>query len=146
MIFTKNEVSLSNLLQSYILTYGRFFALEYAATLNGAFRCSFYFYDAYAAGSLHPALPASPPPSWLHPPVPLSLPRQHPIMTGTTTLTALGMAAYSLSFRNTSTAGLFGAIAAICKLRFLPAETAECTFGITDSKAAGLMKYLANGA
>lgn len=58
----------------------------------------------------------------------------------------LGFEAYHRGFHNTSTAGIFGAVAAIAALRRLPAETIDMAFGLAGSKAAGSMQYLDNGS
>ncbi|KAK5115284.1 hypothetical protein LTR62_001484 [Meristemomyces frigidus] len=58
----------------------------------------------------------------------------------------LGYEAYSRGFHNTSTAGIFGAIAAIAVLKHLPVQTITMAFGLAGSKAAGSMQYLANGS
>ncbi|KAK3673369.1 hypothetical protein LTR78_006602 [Recurvomyces mirabilis] len=58
----------------------------------------------------------------------------------------LGYAAYSRGFHNTSTGGIFGAIATIARLRRLPASTIASAFGLAGSKASGSMQYLANGS
>lgn len=60
--------------------------------------------------------------------------------------TELGYAAYSRGFHNTSTAGVFGAVAAISVLMSLPAKTVEMAFGLAGSRAAGSMQYLDNGS
>lgn len=57
-----------------------------------------------------------------------------------------GFAAYDRGFHNTSTTGVFGAVAAIAVLKGLSAETIEMAFGLAGSKAAGSMQYLDNGS
>ncbi len=47
---------------------------------------------------------------------------------------------------NTSTAGIFGAVAAIAVLKKLPSTTIGMAFGLAGSKAAGSMQYLENGS
>lgn len=58
----------------------------------------------------------------------------------------LGMVAYERGFHNTSTAGIFGAVAAISVLKGLGTGDVECAFGLAGSKAGGSMQYLDNGA
>jgi len=58
----------------------------------------------------------------------------------------LGFEAYHRGFHNTSTAGIFGAVAAIAVLKNLPAKTIEMAWGLAGSKAAGSMQYLDNGS
>ena len=58
----------------------------------------------------------------------------------------LGFEAYHRGFHNTSTAGIFGAVAAIASLKRIPAKTIEMAFGLAGSKAAGSMQYLDNGS
>ena len=58
----------------------------------------------------------------------------------------LGFEAYHRGFHNTSTAGIFGAVAAISVLRRLPANLVVMAFGLAGSKAAGSMQYLENGS
>ncbi|KAI0863778.1 2-methylcitrate dehydratase PrpD [Xylaria cubensis] len=58
----------------------------------------------------------------------------------------LGNAAYARGFHNTSTTGIFGAVATISVLKKLPASIIENAFGLALSKAAGSMQYLENGS
>jgi 2-methylcitrate dehydratase PrpD len=58
----------------------------------------------------------------------------------------LGFEAYHRGFHNTSTAGIFGAVAAIAVLKQLPAQVIEMAWGLAGSKAAGSMQYLDNGS
>ena len=59
---------------------------------------------------------------------------------------ALGDGGYNRGFHMTSVAGIFGAVAAVGKLRAFDSQTIESAFGLALSKAAGSMQYLANGA
>lgn len=59
---------------------------------------------------------------------------------------ALGHTAYDRGFHITAVAGVFGAVAAIGRLRGADAATIERGFGIAASLAAGSMQYLENGA
>ncbi|KAI7254716.1 hypothetical protein KC345_g11229, partial [Hortaea werneckii] len=58
----------------------------------------------------------------------------------------LGYAAYKRGFHNTSTAGIFGAIATLSRLLQLSHAETVAAFGLAGSRAAGSMQYLANGA
>jgi len=59
---------------------------------------------------------------------------------------AIGEGAWARGFHMTSVSGIFGAVAAIGKLRGFNAATLENAFGLALSKAAGSMQYLDNGA
>ena len=136
---------------STVICQGRTFTPPYAALLNGAFGHSFDFDDTHLLGVLHPGVSV----------IPAALAEAEIRQSsGEELLTALavgyevtcrlGLAlsdkAYARGFHNTSTAGIFGAVAAIAKLRSLPAEIVEMAFGIAGSKAAGSMQYLENGS
>ncbi|EXJ95564.1 hypothetical protein A1O1_00686 [Capronia coronata CBS 617.96] len=58
----------------------------------------------------------------------------------------LGNEAYARGFHNTSTAGIFGAVATISVLKSLDVATVSNAFGLAGSKAAGSMQYLENGS
>ena len=58
----------------------------------------------------------------------------------------LGAGGYERGFHNTCTAGLFGAISSIAKLRRFGQDTLEKAFGIAISKVSGSMQYLSNGS
>jgi 2-methylcitrate dehydratase PrpD len=60
--------------------------------------------------------------------------------------TELGYAAYSRGFHNTSTAGIFGAVASVAVLRKLSEDIVSMAFGLAGSRAAGSMQYLDNGS
>lgn len=126
---------------------------QYAGLLNSAFGHSMDFDDTYAEGSLHAGVTA------------ISAAMTEAEVLGKDASSELfmlavavsyevtcrlgaaaGMAAYDRGFHNTSTAGIFGAVAAICVLRRLPAEKVEMAFGLAGSKAAGSMQYLDNGS
>lgn len=134
-----------------VVCRGRNFTAPYAALLNGAFGHSFDFDDTHLTGVLHPGVSI----------IPAALAEAETKMaSGTDLLTALAVGyevtcrlgtalsdkAYARGFHNTSTAGIFGAVAAIAKLRNLPSEVIEMAFGIAGSKAAGSMQYLENGS
>ena len=59
---------------------------------------------------------------------------------------AIGVGAWARGFHMTSVSGIFGAVAAIGKLRNFDSRTLENAFGLALSKAAGSMQYLDNGA
>lgn len=122
-----------------------------AALLNGAFAHSLDFDDTNMAGVVHPGATV------------ISAALAEGEQTGAdgrkflTALAvgyevvnrvALGLRAggFEQGFHNTATAGIFGAIAAISKLRDLDAAQVANAFGLGGSKAAGSMQYLQNGA
>ncbi|KIW49564.1 hypothetical protein PV05_11232 [Exophiala xenobiotica] len=138
---------------STVLGKGKSFTPQYASLLNAALGHSLDFDDTYAKGTLHAGVTA--------------------IAAGLTQAELLGdqadmdrfllavaigyeitcrlgkelgNEAYSRGFHNTSTAGIFGAVATICVLKSLPAETISNAFGLAGSKAAGSMQYLENGS
>jgi 2-methylcitrate dehydratase PrpD len=59
---------------------------------------------------------------------------------------AIGPSGYDRGFRITAISGIFGAVAAIAKLRGLNRETIANAFGLALSKASGSMQYLENGS
>ncbi|KAK7942607.1 uncharacterized protein PG986_011720 [Apiospora aurea] len=58
----------------------------------------------------------------------------------------LNYGGYTRGFHNTATAGIFGATAAICKLRRFSASQTADALGLALSRAGGTMQFLANGA
>jgi len=130
---------------------GRNFTAPYAALLNGTFGHSFDYDDTHLTGVLHPAVSI----------IPAALAEAETKNASGEQLllalavgyevtcrlgTALSDKAYARGFHNTSTAGIFGAVAAIAKLRNLTSEVIATAFGIAGSKAAGSMQYLENGS
>ncbi|KAL6241401.1 hypothetical protein RBB50_011665 [Rhinocladiella similis] len=138
---------------STVLGQGKHFTPQYAGLLNAALGHSLDFDDTYAKGTLHAGVTA--------------------IAAGLTQAELLGSAssiddfllavavgyeitcrlgkelgndAYARGFHNTSTSGIFGAVATICVLKRLPLQTILDAFGLAGSKAAGSMQYLANGS
>ena len=127
---------------------------QFAGLLNATFGHAMDFDDTYAPGSLHPGVCA----------FAASLAQAEQSNNqdnkGDRLLLAaavgyevicrlgaeLGNAAYQRGFHNTSTAGIFGAVAAIAVLKRLSASTIENAFGLALSKAAGSMQYLENGS
>lgn len=59
---------------------------------------------------------------------------------------SLGEETYSRGFHPTPIGGIFGAIAALARLRGLNAGQISAAFGLAGSRAAGSMQYLENGA
>ncbi|GAB3562572.1 MmgE/PrpD family protein [Amycolatopsis endophytica] len=53
---------------------------------------------------------------------------------------------YERGFHITAVSGVFGAVAAVARLRGFDANTTASAFGLALSRAAGSMQYLANGA
>ncbi|KAK6428276.1 hypothetical protein LTR95_015584, partial [Oleoguttula sp. CCFEE 5521] len=138
--------------QCTALTKGSVFAPRYAALLNGAFGHTLDFDDTYAPGALHPGVSV----------ISAALAQGEASSGASSELlftalaagyevvcrvaVALGGGSYERGFHNTATAGIFGAIAAIAKLKGLTAATIENAFGLAASKAAGTMQWLENGA
>ncbi len=139
---------------STVFTKGQNFLPQYAALLNATFGHSMDFDDTYAEGSLHAGVSviasafsqaeSTPKTPELSNKFLLSIAVGYEITCRIGR--ELGTAAYSRGFHNTSTAGIFGAIATLSVLKGLPAETIEMAFGLAGSKAAGSMQYLENGA
>ncbi|ETN45392.1 uncharacterized protein HMPREF1541_09223 [Cyphellophora europaea CBS 101466] len=135
-----------------VLTKGSTYPAHIAALLNATFGHSLDFDDTHAASTLHPGVCAI----W-------AAVAQAELSSNTDVDrfllavsvgyeitcrlgTELGYSAYSRGFHNTSTAGVFGAVAAIAVLKGLPAPTIEMAFGLAGSRAAGSMQYLDNGS
>jgi 2-methylcitrate dehydratase PrpD len=59
---------------------------------------------------------------------------------------ALGVDCYYRGFHMTSVAGIYGAVAAIAKLRRLSPDVIENAFGLALSQTSGSLEYLVNGA
>lgn len=129
------------------------FLPQYAGLVNSAFGHSLDFDDTYAPGTLHAGVTA----------ISAALAQAEVLGNESNSewfmlaiavgyeITCrlgreLGYEAYSRGMHNTSTAGIFGAVAAIAVLKQLPAETVEMAFGLAGSKAAGSMQYLDNGS
>jgi len=138
---------------STVLGLGKSFTPQYAGLLNAALGHSLDFDDTYAKGTLHAGVTA--------------------IAAGLTQAELLGAEAdidrflvavavgyevtcrlgkelgneaYARGFHNTSTAGIFGAVATIAVLKRFAVGTVENAFGLAGSKAAGSMQYLENGS
>jgi 2-methylcitrate dehydratase PrpD len=137
--------------QCTVYTKGKRFSPQYAGFLNAAFSHSFDFDDTHAASILHPGATA----------IPAALAQAEVSQCdGKTFLLgaavgyeittrigrALNYGGYSRGFHNTATAGIFGAVAAISKIKGLSAPQIENAFGLALSKAAGSMQFLDNGS
>ncbi len=59
---------------------------------------------------------------------------------------AAGITAYDRGFHLTGVAGIFGAVAALGRLKGLDADTIERAFGLAGSLASGSMQYIESGA
>jgi 2-methylcitrate dehydratase PrpD len=137
--------------QNTVLVKGSSFLPQYAALLNGAWCHTYDFDDTHLDAVLHPGS------SLISAALAEAETQNAP---GTKLLTALlvgyevacrlGIAlnfgAYDRGFHNTGTVGLYGSIAAVCKLRNCPQQVVEDAFGLAVSKAAGSMQFLDNGA
>ena len=134
-----------------VLTKGHNFTPQYAALLNATFGHSLDFDDTYAEGTLHAGVTV----------ISAALAQAETRTCSSDELLTsiaigyevtcrlgreLGYAAYSQGFHNTSTAGIFGAVATVSYLRHLDAQTIRMAFGLAGSKAAGSMQYLENGS
>ncbi|KAK0124076.1 hypothetical protein ONS95_009062 [Cadophora gregata] len=135
-----------------VVANGQSFSPPYGPLLNGALAHSLDFDDTHSGSMLHPGV------SIIDAAV-AEAERQGDVSTSQlfTALAAgyeftcqlgvgLGTGGHRRGFHNTSTARIFGAVAAICKLRDLDTITIENAFGLASSKAAGLLQYLANGS
>ncbi|KFZ25133.1 hypothetical protein V502_00388 [Pseudogymnoascus sp. VKM F-4520 (FW-2644)] len=134
---------------STVITKGAKFAPQYAALLNGAFAHSLDYDDTYAPGMIHPgvsvisaALSVSDDTSNLDLLTGIAAGYEVACRIGM----ALGAESYKQGFHITGTAGIFGSVSAICKLKHLDAKTTEMAFGLAGSKAAGSMQFLATGS
>ncbi|KAH8649022.1 2-methylcitrate dehydratase [Xylariales sp. PMI_506] len=150
--FLKAVVALhGNSGNSTVYTKGKQFSPQYAGFLNAAFSHSFDFDDTHAGSILHPGATA----------IPAALTQAELSKTdGKTFLLGaavgyeittrigcgLNYGGYTRGFHNTASAGIFGAVAAISKIRGLSAPQIEDAFGLALSKAAGSMQFLDNGS
>jgi 2-methylcitrate dehydratase PrpD len=132
--------------------HGQTWSPPFAALINGALAHSLDFDDTHADGALHPGASV----------VSAALIEGEANSTASTAdvIAALAvgyeiacrlgvgmsLGAYSQGFHNTSTAGIFGAVAVIAKLRKLDASVIENAFGLAVSMASGTMQFLANGS
>ncbi|KPI44739.1 uncharacterized protein AB675_8697 [Cyphellophora attinorum] len=135
-----------------VLTKGSTYPAHIAALLNATFGHSLDFDDTHASSTLHPGVTAI----WAAFAqaeaadikdidlilLAISVGYELTCRLGT----ELGYSAYARGFHNTSTAGVFGAVAAIAVLKKLDANIIEMAFGLAGSRAAGSMQYLDNGS
>lgn len=136
---------------STVYTKGKSFPVQSAALLNGAFAHTFDFDDTFAAGALHPSasvIPAALAQSELSNVDAKSL--LTALAVGYEVICriarALSSGSYERGFHSTGTAGIYGAIAAVAKVKKLSSATTEMAFGLAGSKAAGSMQFLDNGS
>jgi 2-methylcitrate dehydratase PrpD len=137
--------------ENTVYTKGQTFPPQHAALLNGAFGHTYDYDDTFAKGAMHPGVSV----------IPAAIAQSETSKAnGKTLLTALavgyevkcrlsmalGTSGYERGFHTTGTAGVFGAVAAVCKVKNLPAHIVEAAFGLAGSKAAGSMQYLENGS
>ncbi|KAL0931422.1 uncharacterized protein CTRU02_214157 [Colletotrichum truncatum] len=137
--------------ESTVYGKGKVYPKHIAALLNGAFAHSFDFDDTHASGIVHPGASV----------IPAALAQAEAsnasgplLLTGLSVGyevacrlgNALSSGGYPRGFHNTSTAGIFGATAAICKIKGLTAVQIYNAFGLAGSKAAGSMQFLDNGS
>ncbi|KAJ1337951.1 aconitate decarboxylase [Microdochium nivale] len=136
---------------STVFTKGSSFSPQHAGMLNAAFAHSFDFDDTHAPSILHPGATA----------IPAALAQAElsgadgkalllGIAVGYEVTCRIGRAlnygGYTRGFHNTATAGIFGAVAAIAKIKGLSAAEVNNAFGLALSKAAGSMQFLDNGS
>jgi 2-methylcitrate dehydratase PrpD len=134
-----------------VLTKGNQALPQYAALLNAAYGHTLDFDDTFAAGALHPGASVI---AAALAQTELSEADGKTLLTGLAAgyevicriSRALGVGAYDRGFHNTGTAGIFGAVAAIMKIKGANAAAVEAAFGLAGSKAAGSQQFLENGA
>ncbi|KAF4974854.1 hypothetical protein FZEAL_8315 [Fusarium zealandicum] len=128
------------------------FPAQYAAMLNGAYAHTLDFDDTHTGGVVHVGVTVFA--------ATLAEAESHPDLTFKDFLMAaavgyevscrvaiaLGVSSWHRGFHNTSVAGIFGAVAAISRLRGLSIGETENAFGLAVSFASGSMQYLANGS
>ncbi|KXJ97076.1 hypothetical protein Micbo1qcDRAFT_211344 [Microdochium bolleyi] len=137
--------------RSTVFTKGSTFSPQHAGMLNAAFAHSFDFDDTHAPSILHPGATA----------IPAALAQGElsgadgkalllGIAVGYEVTCRIGRAfnygGYTRGFHNTATAGIFGAVAAIAKIKGLSVAEVNNAFGLALSKAAGSMQFLDNGS
>lgn len=134
-----------------VMTKGKRFLPQHSSLLNAAFGHTLDFDDTFAAGALHPGASV----------ISAALAEAEAcgadgkrLLTGLAAgyevicriSRALGPGAYDRGFHNTGTTGIFGAVAAIMKIRGADSAAIESAFGLAGSKAAGSQQFLENGA
>ncbi|KAI1810122.1 MmgE/PrpD family protein [Poronia punctata] len=136
---------------STVFTKGSSWSPQYAGFLNAALAHSFDFDDTHASSILHPGATA----------IPAAL-AQAELQNSDGKTLLLGIAVgyeitcrigrafnyggYTRGFHNTSTAGIFGAVAAISKIKGLSFDQVKNAIGLAGSKASGSMQFLDNGS
>ena len=131
---------------------GKKFPAPYAAMLNAAFAHTLDFDDTHIGGVIHPGAAvvatalaeAEGMPQIKFDQVLQAIALGYEIVVRVGA--GLGAGGYERGFHNTGTAGTFGAIASLCKLRGLDANTIENAFGIALSYSSGTMQWLENGS
>lgn len=135
-----------------VMTKGNTYAPHIAALLNATFGHSLDFDDTHAPSTLHAGVTAI----WASLAaaeaaqttdidrvlLAISVAYEVTCRVGT----ELGYDAYARGFHNTGTAGVLGAVAAVCVIRGLDAHTVAMALGLAGSRAAGSMQYLDNGS
>ncbi|MFC0220134.1 MmgE/PrpD family protein [Pseudochelatococcus lubricantis] len=126
-------------------------SLSAALLLNGTFGHSLDFDDTNLFGKIHPGVTV----------IPAALAEAERTHTNGGDLlaaialgyevacrvgAALGEATYTRGFHPTPLGGIFGAVAAMGRLRGFDAAQMQAAFGLAGSRAAGSMQYLENGA
>ena len=144
------------------------FPAPFAALLNATFAHTLDFDDTHAGGSLHPGSPVISAALAQFQVQSKGNVKAHGTQAGAASMSktvsdqltailvgyeitvrlgmALGTGSYTRGFHSTSTAGIFGAIAAISVLKGLKTEVVLNAFGLAISHASGSMQYLHNGA
>ena len=133
-----------------VITKGHQFLPQYASLLNAAYVHTLDFDDTYAGGALHPGASVI---SAALTQAEISGVDGKALLTGLAAgyevicrlSRALGRGSYERGFHNTGTAGIFGALAAIMKIRGAASTAVEAAFGLAGSKAAGSQQFLENG-
>ena len=136
-----------------VLTKGQHHLPHSASLLNAVFAHSLDFDDTHAGATLHPGATTIPTAIACIESLSDSVSIDRFLLSlaigyeVTTRLGCeLGPEAYSRGFHNTSTAGIFGAVATLCVIKSLSREVVKNAFGLAGSRAAGSMQYLDNGS
>ena len=134
-----------------VLTKGQRFLPQYAALLNGVYSHTLDFDDTFADGPLHPGSSIV---SAALTQAEVSGADGKCILTGLAAgyeiicrlSSTLGYGAYERGFHNTGTAGIFGAVSTIIKIKGSDSRTIEAALGLAGSKAASSVQFLDNAA
>jgi 2-methylcitrate dehydratase PrpD len=134
-----------------VIGEGRGYAWQWASLLNGAYAHTLDFDDTNQIQTGHPGAPV----------IAAALAEaERTNASGDSFLEALavgyevccrvggaiGPGGYDRGFHITSISGIFGAVAAVAKLRGLDRKAINDAFGLALSKASGSMQYLENGS